>query len=340
MNDETIVDRNIVDGNNYDDDYKSQEEFNIKDRNGDNRTRMNNTGLHSTEIWQRLDAEKSRQERRLEKLHLRSSSPSENGTNPHNDDGDSKIIVKKSPAGVTSFEDPTMSQDSETATVSSDPEQHQRQQPLVSPHRLKKRVSISSAYKITSYNKPHEISRKRINDMDTPTDLEHCGTQPDQNESAEQQEEGEEKQQHDDEPKRWLYTTALCVCLCSTFGLLAIVMFAFGAYYGDVTGYTRDEVEYLSPPGTLDVLSSPQRLALDWLVKVDSSGVDLEDDKRRREARYALAVLYYSTTVGSSRWDEALKFLTEDHECGWSNGDSLGVFCDDAKNIVTVSLRT
>ncbi|KAL3940851.1 MAG: hypothetical protein SGBAC_004679 [Bacillariaceae sp.] len=147
------------------------------------------------------------------------------------------------------------------------------------------------------------------------------------------------------EPKGWLYMTALFTLVCATMGLMSIILFAFGAAYGDVYSEARSDLEYLSPPGSLDDQSTPQFAALEWLVKKDgANGLDLVDDVTRREARYSLAVLYFSTE-GELRWTDKIHFLSDRHECDWNvemeTGDEtsrIGVICDDDRTIVELSI--
>lgn len=152
------------------------------------------------------------------------------------------------------------------------------------------------------------------------------------------------------EPKGWLYMTALFTLMLSTGGLMFILLYVFGAAYGNVYQDARRSLEYLSRPGSLDDSSTPQWAALQWLVKKDrADGLDLVKDVARKEARYSLAVLFYSTE-GESRWTDKFNFLSGEHECDW-NGEvdidddaggrqkvRAGVICDDNRNIIELAM--
>ncbi|CAJ1961277.1 unnamed protein product [Cylindrotheca closterium] len=171
-------------------------------------------------------------------------------------------------------------------------------------------------------------------------------------EELRQEKEKEEEAKKDrKEPKAWLYMTALFTLFSSTGGLMFILLYVFGAAFGDVYSEARSQLEYLSTPGSLEDETTPQYAALEWLVKRDrANGLDLVNDVARREARYSLAVLYYSTE-GELRWSDELHFLSDRHECDWNmeietddNGGeeksttTVGVICDDDRAIVQLSI--
>ena len=147
----------------------------------------------------------------------------------------------------------------------------------------------------------------------------------------------------------------------------------------------RSKLQHLSPTtqapadtasdsiiSVFDNVSSPQYQSLLWLatedeiVEVTVTAVSDNDDNARLEARYALAVLYYSTTTKTTTtdmiqesWINTLNFLSPSiHECNWNNNDHqaeieetfvgmnstvtmgsiLGVECDPSYRIVGLSL--
>jgi hypothetical protein len=329
----------------------------------------------NNEIWKRLDVEKTRQQRiRHQRLSSRSSSSSSAQKQTQNDDFRARSQSPATPpssnrnkerTNSTPHESPTPKEEKEPSPRQTSPSSSKETTKNASPSRPMShgdsvpsqrnvpRVSVTSAYKVTSYNKPQTVKKRNTqfqNGRSSPPRSRQSSNLKDDMEAAiehirkEQEEEGEPAAEKEEvtmkERKGWLYVTAFVVGLCSTGGLLAIVLFAFGAGKGDIYADTRSKLEYLSPSGVFDLPSSPQRLALDWLVKHDKARIDL-DDQRRREARYSLAVLYYSTE-GSHRWDDDLQFLSKKHECNWSSKrvPGLGVFCDKDQNIVQMSIGT
>ena len=70
-------------------------------------------------------------------------------------------------------------------------------------------------------------------------------------------------------------------------------------------------------PTTLRSPGSAQYQALIWLADVDSLQVDLSVASPLAQERYALAVLYFSTTGPNSRWENHIQFLTDDSVCNW-----------------------
>jgi hypothetical protein len=103
----------------------------------------------------------------------------------------------------------------------------------------------------------------------------------------------------------------------------------------------QSKLAYLSEdPSVFEDPTSPQSLALNWLVKEDEAGIDLDADVVRRETRYVLAVLYYATD-GESWWKEDFGFLSESHECDWTSQEDeseQGVFCDEDLNVVNLRI--
>jgi len=158
-----------------------------------------------------------------------------------------------------------------------------------------------------------------------------------------------ERKQNQVEPKGWLYMTALFTLVCSTGGVLFIVLYAFGAAFGDAYTEARAQLEHLSSPGSMDDPSTPQHAALKWVVDRDRADrMDLVKDVARREARYGLAVLYYSTE-GEFRWANQLNFLSDEHECDWNvemgtagggekSSTRVGVICDEDGTVVELSI--
>eukprot|EP00934_Nitzschia_sp_Nitz4_P004740 Nitzschia sp. Nitz4//scaffold28_size193895//9875//12667//NITZ4_001621-RA/size193895-snap-gene-0.318-mRNA-1//1//CDS//3329545850//4730//frame0 len=142
--------------------------------------------------------------------------------------------------------------------------------------------------------------------------------------------------QEDTDPRKgevWVRLLALLVFLVSSGGLSCIVLFVFGARGDQISHEERIQraLAYLSPDDSVfDDETSPQSRALKWLLEGDESGVNLEKSPGRRENRYVLAVLYFSTNRGNG-WDNNLRFLSERHECSWHDSDDseLGVGCND-----------
>lgn len=99
--------------------------------------------------------------------------------------------------------------------------------------------------------------------------------------------------------------------------------------------------------------NSPQSLALDWLIK-DSISMSPDNfiPPPMVSARYALAVLYYSTN--GNLWKNRLGFLTDRPTCEWNDGSQIplptsgsaipvlpstfGVHCDGDDNVKQVRL--
>ena len=102
-----------------------------------------------------------------------------------------------------------------------------------------------------------------------------------------------------------------------------------------VRSILQPKLEHLSKyAGGVDIFNdrtSPQSRALSWLASDEyCSSITTEDDLEnlemsRIEARYALAVLYYSTN--GTEWLNQYLFLSPSHECGWFQYDGYGVEC-------------
>jgi hypothetical protein len=86
-------------------------------------------------------------------------------------------------------------------------------------------------------------------------------------------------------------------------------------------------------------LATPQHQALDWVVTHDPMHLRVPNDIRSAEGqtfvqRYVLALLYFS--LNGANWKQSSKFVTQEHECSWSepfdgtqDADSLGVTCNE-----------
>lgn len=72
--------------------------------------------------------------------------------------------------------------------------------------------------------------------------------------------------------------------------------------------------------------TSPQRVTVDWLARVDGALIDPSDFLRLLQ-RYAVGTLYHA--LGGSPGDNnELGYLSDDHECNWK-----GVVCDCSGNV-------
>ena len=98
----------------------------------------------------------------------------------------------------------------------------------------------------------------------------------------------------------------------------------------------------LTDPDTLLDESSPQYQALDWLANVDTLYRDGDDtsvsmiqsvEKRFLEERYAMAVLYYSTSNGDGGWIDDMKFLSNTTLCEWE-----GITCNRQNQTLTLEI--
>uniref|UniRef100_A0A7S2N1H5 L domain-like protein n=2 Tax=Helicotheca tamesis TaxID=374047 RepID=A0A7S2N1H5_9STRA len=87
-------------------------------------------------------------------------------------------------------------------------------------------------------------------------------------------------------------------------------------------------IAQLSGYDILEDKESPQYKALDWIANKDRANITIWD-KVRIVQRYVLAVIYYST--GGEEWTDKYSFLTDRHECEWSDDSgTLGVDgCND-----------
>jgi len=91
--------------------------------------------------------------------------------------------------------------------------------------------------------------------------------------------------------------------------------------------------------------TSPQYLAMDWIVNHDEANMALKDEDKIVQ-RYILAVLYYSTQ--GKNWNNQCNFLSEKDVCDWNEftnsaiDDSIqfsGITrCDEAKNVENINL--
>jgi Leucine-rich repeat (LRR) protein len=120
----------------------------------------------------------------------------------------------------------------------------------------------------------------------------------------------------------------------------------------DTLKETRDmlrlKIQQLSPdPAVLDDVESPQYQALNWLASDfdETFGKDADLSgavtSHRITNRYALATLYFATTVRERSWLFDLNFLSSDHECDWisNTGGDAGVVCGgDQANAEIVQL--
>lgn len=78
----------------------------------------------------------------------------------------------------------------------------------------------------------------------------------------------------------------------------------------------RDLIESVSFDGgaALHNASSPQSMALEWLLQDSVNATNVYEDWRLIQ-RYVLAVLYYSTS--GENWKESEKWLSRENECTW-----------------------
>ena len=102
-----------------------------------------------------------------------------------------------------------------------------------------------------------------------------------------------------------------------------------------------DLEQFVDDPSTFEDLSSPQYQAVKWLADDDDAQID-GSDMARLEQRFILATFYYATNQPNrnEKWDDALNFLSGEHECEWHGTDlEKGVFCDDNDVVSTISIR-
>ena len=173
----------------------------------------------------------------------------------------------------------------------------------------------------------------------------------------------------------WVYAVASVLLSITTVGLGYVVLIIFGANGSREPVYDQllEAVALLSPSNP-DIAEldehSPQRLALEWLVNEDehfhtykNQAIVVDDSTiPRLKARYALAVLYFSTTTETQSddgidsdspysltiggWSRRYKFLSSRHECEWNSVDDsnstvvFGVTCDEEtqQNVVSLNL--
>ena len=114
--------------------------------------------------------------------------------------------------------------------------------------------------------------------------------------------------------------------------------------------WTREEIENIvspsiSLPTLLEVPTSSQSLAIDWLAHGGGtdviSGPNKESVEWRIQQRYILAVLYY-TTNGETSWTNQYGFLDNDlHECDWGemlNNGWNSLDCNDDMEVELINL--
>jgi len=100
----------------------------------------------------------------------------------------------------------------------------------------------------------------------------------------------------------------------------------------------------ISSAQSLSDPTSPQHMALSWLVLEDTEQVDV--DSAQFIQRYALAVLYFAW--GGSDWYHSCNFLSSLHECSWSESMddedgaalAIGVTCDQDSQVQGLNLGT
>jgi len=91
----------------------------------------------------------------------------------------------------------------------------------------------------------------------------------------------------------------------------------------------RSVVGSISSDVSLNDPKSPQARALNWVALDDTRLVDISSNVLLQ--RYALAVLFYSTS-GSSSWISKENWLTYDYECTW-----YGIECSDRGGVQRVT---
>jgi hypothetical protein len=91
----------------------------------------------------------------------------------------------------------------------------------------------------------------------------------------------------------------------------------------------------ISDEEALSTLHTPQLKALDWLANRD--GMQLKVDAPNLAQRYALAVMFYSTTEAGVGWKRQLNWLSDKHECEWSDEGGVRA-CSANKEIVDLAL--
>lgn len=83
-------------------------------------------------------------------------------------------------------------------------------------------------------------------------------------------------------------------------------------------------LEVITPELDTVTPSSPQGMALNWILNEDDTDPCLDSDSVRQ--RYALATLFFSTSGAS--WFNASGWLSMESECSW-----YGVLCSDSNDV-------
>ena len=113
----------------------------------------------------------------------------------------------------------------------------------------------------------------------------------------------------------------------------------FNATFSPRESALRSKLAYLTAdPKAYENIHSPQYYALKWLANDDKVSVQ-ENDKQRLEHRFALAVLYLSTS--ELGWHDANEFLSPLHECNWTASEGMiqgGISCDSSNRITHLRL--
>jgi hypothetical protein len=95
----------------------------------------------------------------------------------------------------------------------------------------------------------------------------------------------------------------------------------------------RQALLQISDSDALSNLHTPQLKALDWVANRD--GLQLAINATNLPQRYALAVLFYSTT--GSGWKRPMNWLSDQHECEWIEGGGVRS-CSDKQEVTDLSL--
>jgi len=95
----------------------------------------------------------------------------------------------------------------------------------------------------------------------------------------------------------------------------------------------RKALLHFSDEDTLSTLHTPQLKALDWLANRD--GLQLKVDAPNLAQRYALAVMWYTTSKAG--WKRKMNWLSDKHECEWSDDGGVRA-CSANKEITDLSL--
>merc|ERR1712151_763514 len=78
--------------------------------------------------------------------------------------------------------------------------------------------------------------------------------------------------------------------------------------------------------------SSPQSMALKWIIDEDELKMDANDENLVQ--RYVLALLYFSTS--GNNWDSSFNWLSEYSECEWWDG----ITCTEDGKVEIINLRS